>query len=91
MRKEKVIFNPANKILIFLDKIKINNKSINNLKRYCDSVYKILAIGLVAIRRQQRKRPRIKIEIFAASMMDIDKALALKKKTDPRTILPDYL
>jgi hypothetical protein len=52
MRKERVIFDPANKILIFLNRIKINNKSINDLKRRYNSVYEISAAGLVAIRRR---------------------------------------
>ena len=83
IRKEEVIFNPINKILIFLDGIEINNKSINNQKYYYNSAYKILAAGLAAIKRQQRKQSRAKIEIFAASIADINKALTLKKKTDP--------
>jgi hypothetical protein len=91
MRKEGVIFDPANEILTFPDGIKINNKSINDLKHRRDGAYEISAAGLVAIRRRQRKRPGTKIEIFAASMVDIDKALAPKKKTDPRTVLPNYL
>ena len=91
MRKEGVLFDPANEILTFPDGIEINNKSINDLKRRRYGTYEISAAGLAAIKRRQRKRPGTKIEIFAASMADIDKALAPKKKTDPRTALPDYL
>jgi hypothetical protein len=91
MRKERVVFDPANEILTFLDDIKINNRSISDLKRHHDSAYKISAAGLAAIRRRQRKRPRTKIKIFAASIADINKALAPKKKTDLRTILSNYL
>jgi hypothetical protein len=30
------------------------------------------------------------VEVFAANMADIEKALVIQKETDPRTKLPEY-
>ena len=46
----------------------------------------ISAAGFHTHIRRRRKDPRI--EVFAASMADITKALAVKQKVDPRTRLP---
>ena len=91
MRKERILFDPANEILTFPDGIEINNKNMNSLTRRRNGAYEISAAGLAALRERQKKRPEERIEIFAASMADIDKALTPKKKTDPRNALPDYL
>jgi hypothetical protein len=80
-----------NKILTFPNGIMIDNKNVNDLTRRYNSIYEISATGLTALRKRQRRRPKTGIEIFAASMADIDKALALKAKTDPRIALSDYL
>jgi hypothetical protein len=69
--------------LTFLDGIKINNKNMNEATCCRDGIYKISAASLAALRRQQRRQPKTGIEIFAASMADIDKALAPKTRTDP--------
>lgn len=42
-----------------------------------------------ALRKRSKKDPTI--EIFSASMADIQKALRKKESLDPRTALPDYL
>src|SRR6266480_2122984 len=49
----------------------------------CSSVF----IGLV---RRARKQPDSGTEIFAASLKDIEKALAVKKRTDPRVKLSEH-
>jgi hypothetical protein len=43
------------------------------------------------MKRRQRRHLNEQIEIFTASIADINKALALKKKTDLRITLPNYL
>jgi hypothetical protein len=40
--------------------------------------------------RTGNNRRRKDVEVFAASMADINKALATKRKTDPRTKLPEW-
>jgi hypothetical protein len=49
----------------------------------CSSVF----VGLV---QRARKQPDTGIEIFAASLKDIEKSLAVKKRTDPRLKLPEH-
>jgi len=49
----------------------------------CSSVF----IGLV---RRARKQPDLGTEIFTASLKDIEKSLAVKKRTDPRLKLPGH-
>ena len=49
----------------------------------CSSVF----IGLV---RRARKQPDSGTKVFAASLKDIEKALAVKKRTDPRVKLPGH-
>jgi hypothetical protein len=49
----------------------------------CSSVF----VGLV---HRARKRPDAGIEIFALSLKDIEKSLAVKKRTDPRLKLPEH-
>jgi hypothetical protein len=90
MRKERVIFDPANEILTFPDGIEINNKNMEDLRQR-RSAYEISANALAVMKRRQRRHPNEQIEIFAASIADINKALAPKKKTDLRIALPDYL
>lgn len=41
--------------------------------------------------KQKTKKMGLKVELFSASLSDITKALAEKKKTDPRTKLPDWI
>uniref|UniRef100_A0A093ULB7 Transposon Tf2-11 polyprotein n=1 Tax=Talaromyces marneffei PM1 TaxID=1077442 RepID=A0A093ULB7_TALMA len=91
MRKERIIFDPAREILTFPDGIKIDNASLRGAISRRDGTYEISANGLRALQRRQKKDLEARIEFFAASMADIDKALAPRRKTDPRTILPEYL
>lgn len=91
MRKEGILFDPANEILTFPDGIEINNKNMNEATCRRNGIYEISAASLVALRRRQRRQPKTGIEIFAASMADIDKVLALKARTDPWTKLLNYL
>jgi hypothetical protein len=52
MWKEGILFNSANKILIFPNRIKINNKNMNKVICCCNSVYKISTAGLTTLRKQ---------------------------------------
>jgi predicted aspartyl protease len=47
-------------------------------------------VSAVSFNRIAQGRQRRKVEVFAASMADINKALAKKVKTDPRTKLPEF-
>ena len=42
------------------------------------------------IRNTKRKYKGQRVEVFSASMADIEKALAVRKETDPRTKLPEH-
>jgi hypothetical protein len=42
------------------------------------------------IRNSKRKHKGQRVEVFSASMADIEKALAVRKETDPRTKLPEH-
>jgi hypothetical protein len=50
MRKERVIFNPANEILTFPDRIEINNKNMEDLRQQ-KSAYEISANALAVMKR----------------------------------------
>ena len=47
-----------------------------------------VAVLAVAFNRLSLRRAYSKIEVFAASLADITKALRIKARTDPRTKLP---
>jgi len=49
-----------------------------------------VAVSAVAFHRLTRGKLRSKVEVFAASLADINKALARKAKIDPRTKLPKH-
>jgi hypothetical protein len=57
MRKKEVLFDPANEILTFSNRIIINNKNISDLTRRRDGAYEISAASLTAWRARQRRRP----------------------------------
>jgi hypothetical protein len=64
------------------DFVKKNNVNVQNTQ-VSSSVF----VGLV---RRARKQPDAGTEVFAASLRDIEKALAVKKRTDPRVKLPEH-
>jgi hypothetical protein len=49
-----------------------------------------VAVSAIAFHRLTRGKLRSKVEVFAASLADINKALARKAKIDPRTKLPKH-
>lgn len=49
-----------------------------------------VAVSALSFGRLTRGKRRTKVEVFAASMADINKALMNKVKTDPRTKLPEH-
>ena len=58
-------------------------KSKADINQICSSVF-------VSLVHRARKQPDKGVEIFAASLRDIEKSLAVKKRTDPRTKLPEH-
>lgn len=50
-----------------------------------------IAVSAVAFQRLTRGKLRKTVQVFGASLRDIEKALSTKKKQDPRTKLPEYL
>jgi len=61
----------------------LTKKDKADINQICSSVF----VGLV---QRARKRPDAEVEIFAASLRDIEKSLAVKKRTDPRSKLPEH-
>jgi hypothetical protein len=51
MRKEGILFDLANKILTFPNRIEINNKNMNKVTRRRDSIYEISAASLMALKK----------------------------------------
>ena len=87
IRKQKVKVSPAESeyeigtsSTIVRNRARKPNKDISYIV--------ILAIGFTSLIR--RKKTRNNIKIFAISLADIQKALTVRKKTDPRTKLPKH-
>ncbi|KAE8557622.1 hypothetical protein EYB25_002329 [Talaromyces marneffei] len=91
MRSLNVILDPANERMTLPDGTEITNANIRAAANQHTNTYEISANGLMTLRRRQQRNPNNRIKIFAASIADIDKALAPKKRTEPREALPDYL
>ena len=69
-------------IRIWNDNLKKGNADVKHTL-VCSSVF-------VGLAQRARKQPDTGIEIFAASLKDIEKSLAVKKRTDPRSKLPEH-
>ena len=91
LRKEGAIVDAKNDTLRFTDGTQVNNTNMKEAAMRTNEIFEISAAALTTLRHRQKKRPNLELEIFAASMADIDKALKPKTKTDPQTKLPSYL
>ena len=91
LRKEGAIVDAKNDTLRFTDGTQVNNTNMKEAAMRTNEIFEISAAALTTLRHRQKKKPNPELEIFAASMADIDKALKPKTKTDPRAKLPDYL
>ena len=69
-------------------RIASSDTPVRNRARKPDSAIKCTAISAVRFSRLARRRMADRVEVFAASIADINKALAVRKKTDPRMKLP---
>ena len=67
--------------------VRNNNFKKGNVNIQHAQVSSSVFIGLV---RRARKQPEPSTKIFAASLKDIEKALAVKKRTDPGVKLPEH-
>jgi hypothetical protein len=83
LRKERVLLDATRGCLLFQDSglevFSEPEKNPYDHKQVKASVYGSLTTG------------KHKVQVFTASMADINKALAEKKVTDPRTRLPDWV
>jgi hypothetical protein len=83
LRQEKVLLDAAKGSLIFQDSgLEVYGEPEKN--PYSHRLVSANAFGLLMARKR-------KMQVFTASLADINKALAEKKYTDPRTKLPDWI
>ena len=61
---------------------------VRNRAKELDQELDCIAISAVTFTHLTRGKRRGKVEVFSASLADINKALAPKTRTDPRTKLP---
>jgi hypothetical protein len=61
---------------------------VRNRAKELDQELDCIAISAVAFTHLTREKRRGKVEVFSASLADINKALSPKTRTDPRTKLP---
>lgn len=71
--------------------IRSTNTLVRNRARVTDPTIDCIAVSAVSLNRLVgRKKTKGEVEVLAASMADIQKALTPRKKTDPRTKLPSH-
>jgi hypothetical protein len=72
-------------------KIMSSNALVRNRARIPDATINCVEVSAVAFNSiVRRKKTRNDIEVFSVTMADINKALAVRSKTDPRTKLPKH-
>ena len=62
---------------------------VRNRAKVKDPRVDYIAVSAVSFGWLTRKKRRTEVEVFAASMADINKALISKVRSDPRTKLPE--
>jgi len=88
MKQNKVILNAGEAFLMieFTETIVQNREA--SVKSKFNHVMMSATFFMNLIQKKEEKQK--KIEVFSASMTDIEKALISQKKTDSRTILSDH-
>ncbi len=88
MKQNKVILNAGEASLT----IEFTETIIQNRKASAKSEFNHVIMSAMFFTNlvQKKEEKQKKIEVFSASMIDIEKALTSQKKTDLRTILSDH-
>jgi len=88
MKQNKIILN-ADKVFLTVEFTEI---IIQNREASAESKFNHVMMSAMFFTNliQKKEEKQKKIEVFSASMINIEKALTSQKKTDLRTILSDY-
>jgi len=88
MKQNKIILNVGRVSLM----VEFTETIIQNRKASAESEFNHVMVSAMFFTNlvQKKEEKQKKIEVFSASMTDIEKALTSQKKTDLRTILSDH-
>ena len=88
MKQNEIILN-ADRVFLMIEFTKtiIQNREASVENKFN---YVMMSATFFTNLIQKKEEKQREIEMFSVSMIDIEKALTLQKKTDQRTILSDY-
>jgi len=88
MKQNKIILN-ADRVFLMIE---FTETIIQNRKASAENEFNYVMMSAMFFTNliQKKEEKQKKIEVFSASMTDIEKALTSQKKTDLRTILSDH-
>lgn len=66
-----------------------SKNTVPNNQKTLETQYTLTQVSAITFKQLTKNHPKNKgVQVFAASMADINKALAVKKRTDPSSVLP---